>query len=74
MRMKYLKSTKSTRCRFVIVHESNYLKSIIIPIDVMRVKKKKKKKKRRRYNENCKSHDIIYTTKVINYNPFVSLC
>ena len=35
--MKYLKSTKSTRCRFVIVHESNYLKSIIIPI-----KKKKK--------------------------------
>ena len=30
--MKYLKSTKSTRCRFVIVHESNYLKSIIIPI------------------------------------------
>ena len=47
MRMKYLKSTKSTRCRFVIVHESNYLKSIIIPIDVMRVKKKKKKKKKK---------------------------
>ena len=71
--MKYLKSTKSTRCRFVIVHESNYLKSIIIPI------KKKKKlsfliwcneslflKKKKRCNENCKSHDIICTTKVIN--------
>ena len=50
--MKYLKSTKSTRCRFVIVHESNYLKSIIIPIKkknynslfgVMRVYLKKEK-------------------------------
>lgn len=30
--MKYLKSTKSTQYRFLIVHESNYLKSIIIPI------------------------------------------
>ena len=69
--MKYLKSTKSTRCRFVIVHESNYLKSIIIPI-----KKKKLSfliwcneslfKKKKRCNENCKSHDIICTTKVIN--------
>ena len=31
MRMKYLKSKKSTQCKFLTVHESNYLKSIIIP-------------------------------------------
>ena len=60
MRMKYLKSTKSTRCRFVIVHESNYLKSIIIPIDVMRVKKKKKKKKEEG-TMRIVNHMILYT-------------
>ena len=62
--MKYLKSTKSTRCRFVIVHESNYLKSIIIPIKkknyhslfgVMRVYLNKKKGVMRIVN-----HMILY--------------
>ena len=63
--MKYLKSTKSTRCRFVIVHESNYLKTIIIPIKkkknyhslfgVMRVYLKKKKGVMRIVN-----HMILY--------------